>query len=64
MGKQIQRNLYKAEQHGTENIFHIGQISALYKIAKKKVKPIKIILPMWCIPVYKSKSAALALVSR
>jgi hypothetical protein len=25
-------NLYKAEPHGTENIFHIGQISALYKI--------------------------------
>jgi hypothetical protein len=24
--------LYKAEPHGTENIFHIGQISALYKI--------------------------------
>jgi hypothetical protein len=28
----IQWNLYKAEPHGTENIFHIGQISALYKI--------------------------------
>jgi hypothetical protein len=28
----IQCNLYKAEPHGTENIFHIGQISALYKI--------------------------------
>jgi hypothetical protein len=24
--------LYKAEPHGTENIFHVGQISALYKI--------------------------------
>jgi hypothetical protein len=24
--------LYKAEPYGTENIFHIGQISALYKI--------------------------------
>jgi hypothetical protein len=28
----IQWNLYKAKPHGTENIFHIGQISALYKI--------------------------------
>jgi hypothetical protein len=28
----IQWNLYKAEPHGTENIFHIGQMSALYKI--------------------------------
>jgi hypothetical protein len=28
----IQWNLYKAEPHGTENIFHTGQISALYKI--------------------------------
>jgi hypothetical protein len=28
----IQWNLYKAEPHGTENIFHIGQIFALYKI--------------------------------
>jgi hypothetical protein len=26
-------NLYKAEPDGTENIFHIGQISALYKIS-------------------------------
>jgi hypothetical protein len=26
-----QWNLYKAEPHGTENIFHSGQISALYK---------------------------------
>jgi hypothetical protein len=25
-------NLYKAEPHRTENIFHIGLISALYKI--------------------------------
>jgi hypothetical protein len=24
--------VYKADPHGTENIFHIGQISALYKI--------------------------------
>jgi hypothetical protein len=31
---------------------------------KKNVKPIKIILPTWCIPVHKSKSAALALISR
>jgi hypothetical protein len=30
---------------------------------KKNVKPIKIKLPTWCIPVYKSKSAALALTS-
>jgi hypothetical protein len=29
---KIQWNLYKAEPHGTENIFHNGQISALYKI--------------------------------
>jgi hypothetical protein len=28
----VQWNLYKAEPHGTENIFHIGKISALYKI--------------------------------
>jgi hypothetical protein len=28
----LQWNLYKAEPHGTVNIFHIGQISALYKI--------------------------------
>jgi hypothetical protein len=34
--KKIHWNLYKAEPHGTENIFHIGQVSALYKIAKKK----------------------------
>jgi hypothetical protein len=32
--KDIQWNLYKAEPHGTENIFHIGQIFALYKINK------------------------------
>jgi hypothetical protein len=35
-----------------------------YKKLQKKVKPIKIILPTWCIPVYKSKSEALALISR
>jgi hypothetical protein len=34
------------------------------KLQKKNVKPIKIILPTWCIPVYKSKSVALALISR
>jgi hypothetical protein len=34
------------------------------KLQQKDVKPIKIILPTWCIPVYKSKSAALALISR
>jgi hypothetical protein len=37
------------------------------KLEKKKkriFKPIKIILPAWCIPVYKSESAALALTSR
>jgi hypothetical protein len=28
----VQWNLYKAEPHGIENIFHIEQISALYKI--------------------------------
>jgi hypothetical protein len=28
----VQWNLYKAETHGTENIFHIGQISVLYKL--------------------------------
>jgi hypothetical protein len=33
------------------------------KLQKKYVKPIKIILPTWCIPVY-TKSAALALISR
>jgi hypothetical protein len=38
----IQWNLYEAEPHGTENIFHIGQVSALYKIAtKKKLNPLK-----------------------
>jgi hypothetical protein len=54
-----------AELQGTENIFHVGQVSALYKIATtKNFKLIKIILPAWCIPVYKSNSAALALISR
>jgi hypothetical protein len=28
-GNNVQWNLYKAEPHGTENIFHIGQISAI-----------------------------------
>jgi hypothetical protein len=38
----IQWNLYKAESEGTENIFHIGQVSALYKIATKKMlNPLK-----------------------
>jgi hypothetical protein len=39
----LQWSLYKAEPQGTENIFHIGQVSALYKIAKKKkmLNPLK-----------------------
>jgi hypothetical protein len=60
----IQWNLYKAEPHGTENIFHIGQVSALCKITKKMLNPLKswvnsitieIILPTWCIPVYQNR---------
>jgi hypothetical protein len=35
--EEVQWNLYKAESQGTENIFHIGQVSALYKTATTKI---------------------------
>jgi hypothetical protein len=34
----IQQNLLKVKSQGTEYIFHIGQVSALYKIAKTNLK--------------------------
>jgi hypothetical protein len=56
-------SLSKAESQGTEYIFQIGQFSALYKTAKKKLK-INKNTAWYIVPVYEWKSAALALVSR
>jgi hypothetical protein len=51
---------------GLEIFSTLDKFAHYTKLQKKKknVKPIKIILPTKCIPVYKSKSAALALISR